>query len=393
MPNQPSKPKRAQAADFMHEPRRDGNLANQLDTLLQSIPETLEPIREKLKMLKHRHQEGQMQMNKGISLLDVKLHNMMTYISRLLLFVLAKIDGVQATPALGDLSMPMDSIDGHFDATVNLDQLIQSRIVLEKIRPLEAKLKYQMDKMMRTTVVKHTTDMADPLSFRPNPANLDVVEEEEDVITTQPESGVYRPPKIAPKFYSEGKTHLTGHERKNIGKSRILADIREEITDAPMEESTSGIGYSSKDAALRGQKGRQSQIDRELAEREAFEEDNFIRLTQGKRDRRLQRDAASSAGLLQRMREDFDVRACEFVLTFCSRLMTFLSWMHCEAPLTMMSSTSVSMQISQSRQERSARWLESFLVPKRRCASNAEMSYLKYKREMSIKRFICTKSI
>jgi U3 small nucleolar ribonucleoprotein protein LCP5 len=304
-----SMPQLLEDAENTHEIHQ---LAVEADALFEAIPDTLEGVKEKLKMLKHRHNEGQMEMNKGISLLDVKLHNMMSYITRLLIFVLAKIDGIKATPSLGDLSLAPDQVDDSFNEIVNLDQLIQTRIILEKIRPLEAKLKYQMDKMLRSNIVKQQTDMADPLSFRPNPANLDVVEQEEEVITTAQE-GIYKPPKIAPKYYAEGKTHLTGNERKKLGKSRILADIREEITDAPMEESTSGIGYSSKDASLRGQKGRQTQIDRELAEREAFEEDNFIRLTQGKKERRLQRDAAGSAGLLHRMREDFDVRLNVFV--------------------------------------------------------------------------------
>jgi len=49
------------------------------------------------------------------------------------------------------------------------DQLIETRVSLEKIRPIEHKLKYQIDKLARGTA---NGEDLDPLKHRANPDDL-----------------------------------------------------------------------------------------------------------------------------------------------------------------------------------------------------------------------------
>lgn len=51
-----------------------------------------------------------------------------------------------------------------------LDQLIELRTVMEKIRPIDNKLKYQVDKLVRNATSGSIE--ADPLRHKANPDNL-----------------------------------------------------------------------------------------------------------------------------------------------------------------------------------------------------------------------------
>merc|ERR1719162_2413821 len=56
-----------------------------------------------------------------------------------------------------------------------IDKLILLRTMIEKIKPIETRLKYQIDKLIRTTTVetaKAVQGKVDPLQHKPNAANL-----------------------------------------------------------------------------------------------------------------------------------------------------------------------------------------------------------------------------
>ena len=51
-------------------------------------------------------------------------------------------------------------------------RIVETRTVLERMRPIEIKLKYHIDKLIKASVTDSKTassDQQDPLSFRPNP--------------------------------------------------------------------------------------------------------------------------------------------------------------------------------------------------------------------------------
>lgn len=52
-------------------------------------------------------------------------------------------------------------------------KLAHIKTLLEKLKPLDSKLQYQIDKMLRTaTIANGTSKYEDNLKYKPNPANL-----------------------------------------------------------------------------------------------------------------------------------------------------------------------------------------------------------------------------
>lgn len=58
----------------------------------------------------------------------------------------------------------------------NFRRLIEARTVLDKTRPLEKKMRYQLDKLLAATTTSFATGNAtseDPLTYRPDPSALE----------------------------------------------------------------------------------------------------------------------------------------------------------------------------------------------------------------------------
>lgn len=158
----------------------------------------------------------------GISLLSLKNHLLLSYLHHLLAVFALKLNAQSLTTG----------------PTSVVDALVRLRVVLEKIGPLEGKLKYQIEKLVRRadqaadagndedlangasyppdSVVginsADTGNATDPLAFRPNPANLVSDRHGSDDDGEHPGSdddsypsraGIYRPPRVAAMPYSE----------------------------------------------------------------------------------------------------------------------------------------------------------------------------------------------
>lgn len=148
-----------------------------------------------------RVKNGEISTDKGLSFLEMKYHMLLSYLINLTYVVLRKCSG--------------ERIEGD----PSIDRLIEIRTVLEKIRPIDHKLKYQIDKLVKTAVTG-TINSDDPSNFRANPdalvAKLDSEdsdsdqEEDEDGVksTTQQsrKSNVYVPPKLAAVHYGQLST-------------------------------------------------------------------------------------------------------------------------------------------------------------------------------------------
>ncbi|KAI8321698.1 hypothetical protein GQ54DRAFT_297810 [Martensiomyces pterosporus] len=280
-----------------------------VDTLVDNKLETLrtqaDQVRELVDKLRQRVDEGELATGSGISFLEVKHHTMLTYITNLVYFTMLKLHGKQ--------------IESH---TV-ISRLVEDRTVLEKMKPLEQRLKYQIDKLLRGAVVASengaakqqskpkmaTTDdpeamavaddsaklaaamlsedaLADPSAFKPNPGNLaaDVREEDELAI----ESGVYRAPKQVPVHYEEEGNLKAKRERaeqrmmERAARSRLVRDLMTEYDDRP--ETHTATGNASVGI-------RNSSLEHMAEDKKRYEEDNFTRLTVSKKDRRGLRSA------------------------------------------------------------------------------------------------------
>lgn len=219
-----------------------------------------------------RVRRGEMSTDQGLSFLEMKYNMLLSYLINLTFIVLRKCSG--------------EKIEG--DPCI--DRLIEIRTVLEKIRPIDHKLKYQIDKLVKTAVTGSSED--DPSSYRANPDNLigkmDDASDESDSDSSEKvgkgeksKSGVYVPPKLAAVHYLGDETAVDRNKRaeerskKHALSASIMQDLREEYLDTPVEVS---------------QTSRAQQIlSRQQKEREEYEETYMTRLPVTKADKHKRR--------------------------------------------------------------------------------------------------------
>jgi U3 small nucleolar RNA-associated protein 3 len=126
----------------------------------------------------------------------------------------------------------------HTPCTPQPPRLVQLRSYLERVRPIDKQLAYQLDKLLRATALARTQDpeaaggsggaaaAADELAARPNPAAL--VAKAPLVAPADGEGGaggVYRPPKLNP-VAMEGDAELSRQERRRLKEAARKAQRR-----------------------------------------------------------------------------------------------------------------------------------------------------------------------
>ena len=178
-------------------------------------------------------------------------------------------------------------------------RLLEARVVMEKMRPIETRLQYQIEKLLRAGEMKSSKDLAgkDPLSFRPNLDALvahnegdDEDDDDDDEFTkssSKDKSKVYRAPRLAAVPYEEDDKSKAREEREErrqtdrMRRSEVVDAIRDEFGDRPemVDGSRMDVMTSSKARRLR----------EEALERERWEEEHFTRLTVNKKTRNAMR--------------------------------------------------------------------------------------------------------
>ncbi|KAI0329854.1 hypothetical protein GY45DRAFT_1361792 [Cubamyces sp. BRFM 1775] len=167
------------------------------------------------------------------------------------------------------------------EAGDHVDAAIEARVVLEKVKVLEGRMKYQIDKLVRIAEEGDSADkniVNDPLAFRPNPqALMDQASDEEDEEDAHGDDrdGVYRPPKLAPMPYTEPRKSKDKSRRAPVPSA--LANLAHLDPTKPYMESTSGLGSTPALSSARA---------RELQRMTEFEEENFTRLVMKKKEAR-----------------------------------------------------------------------------------------------------------
>lgn len=229
----------------------------------------LQKLREKMS---HAQEDEEPPTSDGLSFLELKNLLMVDYLSDLTLLLLTKSHGKSIT------------------SSESVDRLVTLRTVLEKMRPIERKLKYQIDKAVKIASSADDAEGAsDPLSFKANPANLmsklgddnddDDSEDEDDEDGSgdgKKKVGKYMVPKHVPTFYEEDKTTEDLEEEKSAKKKKsllskgLIEDLKRQHMDTP-EEIHEREGFT-----------RRKQIN-DMKERQRYEEDHFIRLPVSKK--------------------------------------------------------------------------------------------------------------
>jgi len=211
--------------------------------------------------------------SKGISFLEMKNSLLLRYISNLTYLMLRKCHGkgIEGEPAI--------------------ERLVKLRTVMEKVRPIDQKLRYQVDKLVSIAESGQVGEN-DPLRFRPNPDNLvtkgdgsdddsDSDDEKSDAVQK------YVIPKNVPQHFDGDKTteeieqeEKNARKKHNLSKS-LIEDLKRQHLDTPEEV------HHHTDV-------KKSKFIEEERERTRYEEDNFIRLPVTKADGKKRRSQMST---------------------------------------------------------------------------------------------------
>ncbi len=250
----------------------------------------------------------------GISLLDVKNELLLSYLQNLVFLIILKLR--QAKNGGPDNTAEAQSLD---DLVVS--KLVELRLYLEKgARPLEDKLRFQIDKVLRAAddaerSAKAAEEAAKAnghgsgsesesgsedgesdedggqdgamdgrkiadLQHRPNLAGFQRPAAATYIGKGTDASGVYRPPKIAPVVMptTERREKV---DRRPIKSATLDEFIADEVSIAPIAEPSIGTTIVNF-----GRKIKTASERRKEDERREFEEKNFVRLPkESKKDR------------------------------------------------------------------------------------------------------------
>ncbi|KAH9843147.1 uncharacterized protein C8Q71DRAFT_237074 [Rhodofomes roseus] len=252
--------------------------------VVNDIENGLASVRETIKSLQEKHTASQLDTKNGISLLSLKHHSMLSYLQSLALISSRRAAGDslnERTQPTMPFAAPEREARGS-GAGDRVDSVIEARVVLEKIKVLEGRMKYQIEKLVRIAEEAPSADNAanDPLAFRPNPqALMDQESESEDEGEVreggQERGGIYRPPKLAPMPYTEPRAEKDKSRRLPVPSA--LSTLAHLDPSKPYMESTSGLGSTPALMSARA---------RELQRMTEFEEENMTRLVMKKKDAR-----------------------------------------------------------------------------------------------------------
>jgi len=319
-------------------------LTASLDSALNALPEP----------------ESQLSVANGISLLDLKTELLLSYLQNLVFLILVKLKNASSSSygnggdESGDGKHNLQMTDGAANnvttssslADEAVNKLVELRVYLEKgVRPLEGRLKYQIDKVLRAadTAARDTVSSKakpartvnnangttptidgdsneededededeededsdasiDELAYRPNPSAFNRTNTSTSITTSQKSrtntststGGVYRPPRITPTALPT-TTSSTFNDKpqrsRALERSRTLDDyIASELSGAPTAEPSIGSNV-----ALGGQRTKTAREREQEAERKAYEEANFVRLPgQSRKEAKRGRDSRAA---------------------------------------------------------------------------------------------------
>lgn len=287
----------------------------------------------------------------GLSLLDVKNELLLSYLEHMVFLILLKLRNTSSTSDDDSANLSLENSD--LGQSV-VKKLVELRLYLEKgVRPLEEKLRYQVEKALRAAEEVERATKRKQVAAEAAAENSDDSDEsgsgsgdgddddEEDVGTefgndeeasssrpnpgafVRPASstaaaaaaksrmskangdadaadggsgGVYRPPKIAPTMMPMTKTDRRERATRRPLKSATMDEfIADELSTAPMAELSIGTNIAGRGRHMTTASERQHEDDRR-----DYEEHNFVRLPKaGKKEKAKRAKAEGGASSSQ----------------------------------------------------------------------------------------------
>ncbi|XP_065075848.1 neuroguidin [Ochlerotatus camptorhynchus] len=283
--------------------------------LLDEMNNNFKQVSDLVGNMLQRVKTGELSTEYGLNFLEIKYHMLLNYLINLTYVVLRKCSGHK------------------IEKDPSIDRLIEIRTVLEKIRPIDYKLRYQIDKLVKTAVTGASV-ADDPTSFKANPANLmsqlpesagaddaDSGDESDDsakvmlklrkakaaksaAAKAEPSSSsdVYVPPKhMAVQYSDESKSDRARKQmewaRKRALGSSMIQELKEEYLDTPVEISSSSRAMQK--------------MSRKEREREEYEEKYLMRLPMTKADKHRSRKMTTLGSLGDELTSFGDISALD----------------------------------------------------------------------------------
>nr|XP_008172719.1 neuroguidin isoform X2 [Chrysemys picta bellii] len=261
--------------------------------LLGSLQEQVVGVTAHVQGLLQRVRAGAFPTEKGLSFLELKAQLLLFYLQDLAQLVLEKTSGrsLAAQPAVL--------------------RLAELRTVLEKMRPIEQKLRYQVDKLVKVAVTGAVGD-DNPLRFKPDPGNMmSKLSDEEEADGTEGKAagkkplakgGVrkYVPPRLVPVHYdetvAEREKKVLEQAKKRALSSSVIRELKEQFSEAPEEIREGRYLHAT----------RQSQEDEH---RRRYEEAMLVRLNVSRQDKARRRRAAALGAQLHSLTHFGDISA------------------------------------------------------------------------------------
>ena len=212
----------------------------ELISLLAEFKEKSATLKQQLAPLLLRIKNAELPVTDGVQFLEMKFHLLLAYCQHITFYLLLKAEGkcIKTHPVV--------------------ESLLRIRTMMERLKPLDRKLKHQIDRLLdsaRCGTSQSTT--------KPDPESLLPVDEGGDG-----QEKLYRAPKVmSVPFGSEDTSSADGginQVRKRIKTSRVLRELKEAYSTAP--------------ESIQMRAGSNPLLDAEEKERRRFEEDNFTRL-------------------------------------------------------------------------------------------------------------------
>jgi U3 small nucleolar ribonucleoprotein protein LCP5 len=261
-------------------------------------------------------------------LLDTKTELFLSYLQNLVFIVLIKLGSLRKRPSSRD----SDASDADARLSENaVKKLTELRVYLERgIRPLEGRLKYQVDKVLKAAEdaerIKQRANAGDRKSEKlakdqteaghsdsdasagSKSSGSDIEEEEVDDLVYRPNpsalsrgaqgqakrhtatngtdgNDIYRPPKIKPTALPVASSDRRLDRQARRARSSVIDEfVSAEMSAAPLAEPSIGTTIRAGGRRVKSQQDREKE-----AERITYEETNFVRLPKESRKERAKR--------------------------------------------------------------------------------------------------------
>lgn len=229
-----------------------------LESVLTEMEKSLEGVKARSNAFESAPSSSA-QRPPGWSYLSVKYHLLLHYSALCAFYVLCRAEGAD--------------IKGH----PVVEALIRTRMLLEKLKPLDARLAPQLARLQKLANGGVGKNGDEALAHRARVENLvsRLAEDDvdgEDEYSSKGTSNIYKPPKLQPRK-APTKESESSKAARELSRSEAYIGMMEEYGDAPISRDT--LGGSNR-------QGSSKSRDEEKA-RKLYEEETYRRLAVGKK--------------------------------------------------------------------------------------------------------------